>query len=104
MIAIKHHASRSVRIGLALCGLSILLSTAQAEGAVDAKEVSIETRASTAKNDKTAEAIDAATARAPITEFSKSTNHSVSIRGKVYRYQATPGTITIRNDDGKPGC
>jgi carboxypeptidase C (cathepsin A) len=35
-------------------------------------------------------------------EKSVVTNHSVSINGRSYAYQATAGTLTIRNDKGEP--
>ncbi|TWB14168.1 carboxypeptidase C (cathepsin A) [Nitrospirillum amazonense] len=54
------------------------------------------------KAGKIAEQIEAATARAPIVETAKSSAHSVTIRGKSIRYQATAGTLTIRDDNGKP--
>ncbi|MDE1148211.1 MAG: peptidase S10 [Azospirillaceae bacterium] len=56
----------------------------------------------TPKNEKVAEQIDAATARAPITESAKTTSHTVTIKGKTIRYQATAGTLTIRDNEGKP--
>ncbi|MEE3625418.1 peptidase S10 [Nitrospirillum sp. BR 11752] len=54
------------------------------------------------KAGKIAEQIEAATARAPIAETAKSSPHTVTIKGKSIRYQATAGTLTIRDNDGKP--
>ncbi|MEC4591785.1 peptidase S10 [Nitrospirillum amazonense] len=51
---------------------------------------------------KVAEQIEAATARAPVTETAKTTSHTVTIKGKSIRYQATASTLTIRDNDGKP--
>jgi carboxypeptidase C (cathepsin A) len=49
-----------------------------------------------------AEKIDAATARPPIDEAQSTTHHSVTIRGRALAYDATAGTLTIRDNDGKP--
>ncbi|WP_044561754.1 S10 family peptidase [Azospirillum sp. B4] len=54
------------------------------------------------RNEKVADQIEAATARAPVTETAKTTSHTVTIKGKSIRYQATAGTLTIRDNDGKP--
>lgn len=54
------------------------------------------------KPDRVAEQIEAATARAPVTETAKTTAHQVTIKGRAIHYQATAGTLTIRDDDGKP--
>jgi carboxypeptidase C (cathepsin A) len=42
------------------------------------------------------------TARAPVNEVRKTTPFQITIGGKVLRYEATAGTLTIRSDDGKP--
>ena len=49
-----------------------------------------------------ADQIKEATATAPVTEKSKVTDHSVTIKGQKIDYKATAGTLTIRDDDGKP--
>ena len=49
-----------------------------------------------------ADQITKATATAPVSEKSSVTSHSVTIKGKVVNYRATAGTLTIRDDDGKP--
>jgi carboxypeptidase C (cathepsin A) len=41
-------------------------------------------------------------ATAPIRETSHPTHHSVAVRGRTIGYTATPGTLTLRDDDGKP--
>ena len=46
--------------------------------------------------------VEEATARAPVTEIAKTTMHSVTIGGREIAYKATAGTLTLRNDDGKP--
>ena len=45
---------------------------------------------------------DADVATAPIPEQKKLTRHSVTIGGRPIAYDATAGTLTIRDDDGKP--
>ncbi|MDE1148210.1 MAG: peptidase S10 [Azospirillaceae bacterium] len=54
------------------------------------------------KAEKIADQIEEATARAPIAETAKTTSHTVTVKGKTIKYQATAGTLTIRNDEGKP--
>ncbi len=39
---------------------------------------------------------------APIQEIAKTTRHSTVIDGRTIAYQATAGTLTIRDDEGKP--
>ncbi|HWA63760.1 MAG TPA: peptidase S10 [Caulobacteraceae bacterium] len=41
-------------------------------------------------------------ATAPIREIARSTRHSVTVDGRAIPYTATAGTLTIRDDDGKP--
>ncbi len=55
-----------------------------------------------AVKDDVAKAVDAATAHAPVLEKAQSSSMSVSLPGRVLKYKATAGTLTIRNDDGKP--
>lgn len=45
---------------------------------------------------------DADIATAPITEIRKTSRHEVVIGGKPVPYSATAGTLTIRDEDGKP--
>jgi carboxypeptidase C (cathepsin A) len=45
---------------------------------------------------------DADIATAPIQEQAKATHHTASINGRSIPYTATAGTLTIRDDDGKP--
>jgi carboxypeptidase C (cathepsin A) len=45
---------------------------------------------------------DADIATAPIAEISKVSHHQVTIGGRPIAYTATAGTLTIRDDDGKP--
>jgi carboxypeptidase C (cathepsin A) len=41
-------------------------------------------------------------ATAPVNEAAKVTHHSITLGGKVIAYTATAGTLTIRDDEGKP--
>jgi carboxypeptidase C (cathepsin A) len=45
---------------------------------------------------------DADIATAPIHEIARSTHHSVTVGGQAIPYTATAGTLTIRDDEGKP--
>lgn len=45
---------------------------------------------------------DADIATAPINEVAKTSRHSVSINGRQIPYTATAGTLTLRDDEGKP--
>lgn len=46
--------------------------------------------------------VDADIAAASATETSQPSRHVVQIAGRAVTYTATPGTLTIRDDDGKP--
>ncbi len=54
------------------------------------------------KKDSEDDKIDAATARAPIQDQTVVTSHTVTVRGQPLSYKATAGTLTIRDEDGKP--
>jgi len=54
------------------------------------------------KKDSQDDKIDAATARAPIDEATSITSHSIIARGQTLAYKAAAGTLTIRDEDGKP--
>ena len=45
---------------------------------------------------------DSETAKAPVQEQAKASRHSVTINGKAIAYTATAGTLTLRDDEGKP--
>ena len=47
-----------------------------------------------------AKALDAV--KAPVEEQAKTSRGSVTIAGKAVAYTATAGTLTLRDDDGKP--
>ncbi|WP_044561755.1 S10 family peptidase [Azospirillum sp. B4] len=78
----------------------VLTSVAAAGWAADEKKEKGE--GGGRKADKVAEQIEEATARAPVAETAKTSAHSVTIHGKTIKYQATAGTLTIRDNDGKP--
>lgn len=46
--------------------------------------------------------VEAATARPPVEEASAVSHGSVTVEGQAIAYAATAGTLTIRDDDGKP--
>ena len=56
-------------------------------------------RADRARNEKVT---DADIATAPVREVRKVTRHTVTIGGRSIAYTATAGTLTIRDDEGKP--
>ena len=62
-------------------------------------EAGPDARADHAKNEKVT---DADIATAPVREVRKVTHHTVTIGGRPIAYTATAGTLTIRDDDGKP--
>jgi len=45
---------------------------------------------------------DADIALAPVAEVAKVTHHTVAVEGRPIPYTATAGTLTLRDDDGKP--
>jgi carboxypeptidase C (cathepsin A) len=45
---------------------------------------------------------DADIATAPVVEQAKTSHHTVAVGGKTIGYTATAGTLTLRDDDGKP--
>ncbi len=45
---------------------------------------------------------DADIATAPVEEAAKSSRHTVAVGGRTIPYTATAGTLTLRDDDGKP--
>ncbi|HEV7384126.1 MAG TPA: peptidase S10 [Phenylobacterium sp.] len=45
---------------------------------------------------------DADIATAPVHETAKTSRHSVTVAGRTIPYTATAGTLTLRDDDGKP--
>ena len=49
-----------------------------------------------------AKVADAEIAKAPVAEIAKSSRHAVTINGRTIPYTATAGTLTLRDDEGKP--
>ncbi|HVW69330.1 MAG TPA: hypothetical protein VHB68_10170 [Steroidobacteraceae bacterium] len=47
---------------------------------------------------------DDGTARAPVEEVAKTSDHVLKLSGKSIAYKATAGTLTLRNDDGEPAA
>jgi carboxypeptidase C (cathepsin A) len=41
-------------------------------------------------------------ATAPVRELARPSHHSIAVGGRTIGYTATPGTLTLRDDDGKP--
>ena len=41
-------------------------------------------------------------AKAPVVEAAKTSRHTVTINGQTIPYTATAGTLTLRDDEGKP--
>ncbi|HEY2662375.1 MAG TPA: peptidase S10 [Caulobacteraceae bacterium] len=88
------------RTALTALATALLLSAAPAAFADDTAGKTDATAAD--KKDSTDDKIDAATARAPIDETTSVTSHSAQTRSGALSYKATAGTLTIRDDDGKP--
>ena len=61
-------------------------------------------RAAEVPDPKAAEtkSLDADIAKAPVKEAAKTSHHSITVDGKVLNYTATAGTLTLRDEDGKP--
>ena len=87
---------RSLLAGLA----ALLLISAAAPGW--AADDDSDTPAAADKKDSQEDKIDAATARPPITEAPVTTTHTITVRGAPMTYKATAGTLTIRDEEGKP--
>jgi len=45
---------------------------------------------------------DADIATAPVNEIERTTHHTVTVNGQTIAYDATAGTLTLRDDEGKP--
>ena len=93
------------RTALAALASVLLLSAAPAAYAPNAFADDMDGKADAPaadKKDSQDDKIDAATARAPIEEQTSVTSHTVEAQGASLAYKATAGTLTIRDDDGKP--
>ncbi len=73
--------------------------SADEPGRGDAADVQTSARGERAADNKLS---DRDIATAPIRELAKATRHTANIGGKSIPYTATAGTLTIRDDDGKP--
>ena len=87
------------RTALTALAAILLLGAAPAALADDAGKPDA---AAADKKDIQDDKIDAATARAPVEETTSVTSHSVQAHGVTLAYKATAGTLTLRDDDGKP--
>jgi carboxypeptidase C (cathepsin A) len=74
-------------------------AAADEPGRGDKGEAQTSPRGERAKEDKLS---DADVATAPIQEVQKVTRHVTTIQGRTIPYAAIAGTLTIRDDDGKP--
>jgi len=75
-----------------------LADEAATDGGGGGKTQSVEDR----HKDATAAEVEAGWARAPVKETTTATPHTVTVNGRALHYTATAGTLTIRDDDGKP--
>ena len=62
----------------------------------------VERRSARSQQAQEAKLADSDVATAPIKEAAKVTRHSVTVGGRSLAYTATAGTLTLRDDDGKP--
>ncbi len=67
-------------------------------GGSDSKVQSVEDR----HKDAVAAEVEAGWARAPVKEAATASSHTVTVNGRVLHYTATAGTLTLRDDSGKP--
>jgi carboxypeptidase C (cathepsin A) len=87
---------------LPLLALSLALpAVSLAQTAPDAPKKD-QTASGRAHEASTADAIDKGWAQAPVEEVEKISSHSITAQGRTIAYKATAGTLTIRNDEGKP--
>ncbi len=99
----KFHTATAVALILTAVSLAAVPHALYAADKDQKADASSSSSSSDDDSDKSiADQITKATATAPVTEKSSVTSHSVTIKGKVINYKATAGTLTIRDDDGKP--
>ncbi|MEI9904059.1 MAG: hypothetical protein WDN06_08780 [Asticcacaulis sp.] len=100
----KSQTATAVALFLAAISLAAVPHALQAAAKDQKSDASSSSSSSSDDDDdkSIADQITKATATAPVTEKSSVTNHSVTIKGKKIDYKATAGTLTIRDDDGKP--
>lgn len=85
-------------IALALAGAAPVV----AQEKPDAAPKKDQSAADRAHESSAAGAVDKGWAQAPIEEVEKTSAHSIVAQGRTIAYKATAGTLTIRNDEGKP--
>jgi carboxypeptidase C (cathepsin A) len=62
----------------------------------------VERRSQRGQQAQEAKISDQDVATAPVRELARPSHHSVTVGGRTIGYTATPGTLTLRDDDGKP--
>ena len=67
-------------------------------GGSDSKTQSVEDR----HKDAVAAEVEGGWARAPVKEAATASSHTATVNGRVLHYTATAGTLTLRDDSGKP--
>ena len=98
----KSKRLKSLTMGAALAlAVPVLIGTLPA-WAQDKTKVTTEVSKSADDDDPVAKQITKATALAPVIETAKATQHSLVVHGEKIDYTATAGTLTIRDDAGKP--
>jgi carboxypeptidase C (cathepsin A) len=90
-----------------VCGAAFGLICAAGAGAQDAgadKDSKADASKTAAAKFREAEAsaVEKGWARAPVAEAEVVTTHTTTAQGRAMRYRATAGTLTIRDDKGKP--
>ena len=93
---------KSAAAVLAVCAVFVAAAFTGGTPAAFAQDKASDAPEKADKPGKAAEQIEAATARAPAVEQSKTTSHSLTLNGKTINYKATAGTLTIRDASGKP--
>jgi carboxypeptidase C (cathepsin A) len=83
---------RSILCLLASASLLAVASSGYAQNATEPKKADA----------PAAKVADADFARAPVAEIARTSRHTVSIDGRSIAYTATAGTLTLRDDEGKP--
>ena len=86
-----------------IIGVAAVALTAFGAGAAEKQgSEASDTPKEAARPAKSAEQLDAGIARPSVTEMAKVSHHSVTVHGKAIAYTATAGTLTLRDDEGKP--
>lgn len=88
-----------MRLTLAVSALALIAAPVHAQ---EKPSSEVAREAAEKQRGTVADEIEAATARAPVEEQSAVTKGSVTVSGQRIGYTATAGTLTIRDDEGKP--